>query len=108
MPSLKILRDNLTKLKIKEGIELLPLDVFKFLKRHQGPPFDIILADPPFTQKLADEVMRAIAESQCIGPGTVVVIESGKHEVMKDSYSPLVLDDRKDYGDKLLSFFSCP
>jgi len=37
-----------------------------------------------------------------------VVIESGKHEVMKDSYSPLVLDDRKDYGDKLLSFFSCP
>ena len=106
--SLQILRNNLNKLKIKAGIEIQSLDVFKYLKRYEGPAFDVVLADPPFTQKLADQVMLAITTSATIGPGSLVIIESGKHETIGDNYPPLVLDARKDYGDKLVSFFSCP
>ena len=106
--SLKILKQNLNKLKITEGIKIEPFDVFKYLKKYQEQAFDVILVDPPFTQKLANEVMQAIASSAVIGSGTVVVIESGKHEPIADDYAPLVLQDRRDYGDKKLSFFSCP
>ncbi|MGE0763282.1 MAG: 16S rRNA (guanine(966)-N(2))-methyltransferase RsmD [Bdellovibrionales bacterium] len=106
--SLKIIRENLEKLKISTGVEIQPLDVFKYLQRYKGAAFDVVLADPPFTQKLADQVMQAIAGSAVIGPGTVVVVEASAHETMQDSYPPLVLTDRKDYGDKLVSFFACP
>lgn len=38
----------------RDGIEIRGDDVFHFLRDHSGPPFEIILADPPFP--LWDEV----------------------------------------------------
>lgn len=104
--SLKILRENLAKLKIKEGIQVQPMDVFKFLERFDGEPFDVIMVDPPFTQKLADQVMTALAVSKVHGPGTLIFIESGTREPIGDSYSPLNLLDRREYGDKTVSYFA--
>lgn len=103
--SLKIIKENLNKLKISDGIELVSQDVFIFLKKYSDDPFDVILIDPPFTQKIADQVMLALAASLAFKPGTLVVIESTKHEKIQDLYQSFVLIDRKDYGDKLVSFF---
>ncbi len=103
--SLKILKENLAKLKIDSGLDVRAMDVFKFLERYKGEAFDVILADPPFTEKIADRVMWAIAKSTCLKPGTRVIIESGKHEEIGDEYPPLKLIDRKDYKDKTVSSF---
>ncbi len=103
--SVGIIKANLAELKISDEIKIYPVDVFGFLKKTEEKPFDIILVDPPFTQKLADKVMTAISESSVCLPGAIIVIESTKHETIADCYSQLKLIDQKDYGDKFLSFF---
>lgn len=106
--SVRIIRENLTKLKIEDAIKIFPIDVFKFLSRFEDEAFDLILVDPPFTRKLAHDTMVALAASKAIKQGAVVVLEASSHERVDDEYPPLKLVDRRDYGDKVVSFFACP
>jgi 16S rRNA (guanine966-N2)-methyltransferase len=111
--SLVILKENLSKLKIKENYKIFPIDVFKYLKRYEGPAFQIILADPPFTEKIADQVMIALSASKVIAPETIIAIESSAQEPIQDAYlsrdsalyPSLILLDRKKFGDKSLSLY---
>ena len=103
--SVSIMKSNLEEFKISDEIKLYPMDVFSFLRNTDEKPFDILLVDPPFTLKLADKVLTAISESKLCAPDAIIVIESTKHEPIADCYSNLKLIDRKDYGDKFLSFF---
>jgi 16S rRNA (guanine966-N2)-methyltransferase len=105
--SLSILKKNLHLLGLTGSaqVRLVKEDVLRFIKRWQGAPYDLILADPPFTEKIAHEVMEAISASALLREGGIVVIESGQHEQIEDSYPPYILLDRRSFGDKLLSFF---
>lgn len=109
--SLMIIRENLEYLGIKKGeIEVVGDDVLKYVRRYSGPPFDVILVDPPFTEKMADEVLetistRALQDEPFMTADAVIVIESTKHEVVKDDYPALERFDHRDYGDKHLSYF---
>ncbi|MBV2168980.1 MAG: 16S rRNA (guanine(966)-N(2))-methyltransferase RsmD, partial [Bdellovibrio sp.] len=50
--SLTITRQNLEKLKVPTSqYKIINMDVLGFLKAYQGEPFDIVFADPPFTEK---------------------------------------------------------
>jgi 16S rRNA (guanine966-N2)-methyltransferase len=105
--SLSILKKNLHLLGLTGSaqVRLVKEDVLRFIKRWRGAPFDLILADPPFTEQIAHEVMEAISASALLRAGGIVVIESGQHEQIEDSYPPYILLDRRSFGDKLLSFF---
>ncbi len=104
--SLLITRDNIRKLKVPESEYLIiQKDVISYLKSYEGPAFDIILADPPFTQKMAHDVMLAASQSQAFGKTTLMTIESEKRERLDEQYERLIQVDKKDYGDKFLSFF---
>lgn len=105
--SIKILKKNIELLKIDPAeITIIQKDVLSFLKSYHAKAVDLILIDPPFTEKMAHEVMGAVDTSQCVGPQTLIAIESAKKERMDDQYSTLKRYDLKDYGDKILSFFS--
>lgn len=108
--SLMIMRDNFEKLGIKNEINVVADDVLKYVRKHKGPAFDVILVDPPFTEKMADEVLeaisaRALLDQELVATETVIMIESSKHEVVKDSYDALERFDFRDYGDKHVSYF---
>lgn len=103
--SLRILNENLAKLKVTDGFKIHSFDVFQFLKRYDGPPFDIVLADPPFTQKLADQVLRVLCESLSIREGTTVAIESSRQESVENGYQRLNRLDQKNFGDKHLNLY---
>ena len=102
--SIEIMKRNIELLKISE-IEIIGQDVFKFLKHYVGTPFDLIFCDPPFTEKLADSLFTALAQSKVFSPDTIIVIESGGKETLRDEYLPLVRFDKRDYGDKIVSYF---
>ena len=105
--SLQIMKKNRELLGI--GIEwtVIEMDALKYLQRYQGEPFDLVFADPPFTKKLADSVLKAAAESACIGRDTWMIIESAQDERADDHYGrDLVRFDSRDFGDKLVSYFS--
>jgi len=103
--SIDILKRNIQQLKIKDGYAIVQKDVLTFLKAYQGEPFDLVLADPPFTEKMAHEVIEGIAASKVFHQNTLMAIESSSHEKMEDLYPPLHRSDFRKYGDKFLSLF---
>lgn len=104
--SLKITTENLAKLKAdKSEYSIRSVDVLKFLEAYQGDPFDVIFVDPPFTEKMAHEVMLRADHSAAFGPETVLAIESAKRERIDEEYSSLERVDVREFGDKVLSFY---
>lgn len=103
--SIMILEKNIAKLKIAEPYKILQLDVLKYLKSYDGEGFDVIFADPPFTEEMAHDVMLAAGESRVFAPHTVLTIESGRREKIEDRYHNLERYDVREFGDKFLSFF---
>ncbi len=101
--SIQILKQNLEKLKIVDGFKITKFDVLKFLKTKKTD-VEIILVDPPFTEKMADQVMKTLAENHD-DQLKFVCIESVKNEVILDEYGSLRLHKRKDYKDKFLSVY---
>jgi 16S rRNA (guanine966-N2)-methyltransferase len=103
--SVDIIRRNLSQLKVESGVKIVPVDVLSFLRKFKEDPFDLILIDPPFTEKMAHEVMQALASSKAFHAGTQIAIESSSHERIDEHYSPLVIRSQRKYGDKFLSLF---
>lgn len=103
--SLNILQKNLEKLKVNEPYTVVTKDVLKYLQTYQGDPFDIILADPPFTEAIAHDVLMELSQSICVGPNTWIAIESSRKERLDENYGKLTRFDKREFGDKFLSFF---
>lgn len=105
--SIQILRQNLEKLKVPKGdYHIVNMDVLAYLKNYKDESFDIIFADPPFTEKMAHAVMEHASASAAFGANTLLTIESERRERMEDLYGDLERYDRREFGDKILSFFS--
>ncbi len=104
--SVEIIKKNIALLGItRKELDIQRSDVFDYLKRFRGPGFDFIFVDPPFTKSLADQVMHGLSLFKGLKPGGQIIIESGNKEPIKDQYPNIELLDRKDFGDKQLSFF---
>lgn len=106
LSSIKILKKNLDLLKISPSqFKIYQKDVLSFLKNYSDNSVDLVLVDPPFTEKMAHEVMLMLDQSLCVGEKTLIAIESAKKERIDEQYTSLYRYDFKDYGDKILSFF---
>ena len=103
--SLAIIKKNLEHLKITEGTKVIRSDVLKFLKDFRGDAYDLILIDPPFTEKMAHSVMETLTKSSVFHPNTIIMVEYSKHERMETEYETLKAFDTRSFGDKLVSFF---
>lgn len=103
--SIAILMKNIEKLKITEPHQVVQKDVITFLRNYQGEPFDVIFADPPFTEEMAHDVMLALDQSKVFAPHTIITIESGRREKVEDCYTFLGKYDVREFGDKFLSFY---
>jgi 16S rRNA (guanine966-N2)-methyltransferase len=105
--SIEILKKNLAKLKVPaSNYKIIHMDVLAYLKAYENEPYDIIFADPPFTQKMAHKVMEYASTSKAFGAQTLLTIESERKERMEDVYGDLERYDHREFGDKILSFFS--
>lgn len=105
--SIQILKKNIDLLKLSPNeFSIYKQDVLTYLKKYQGEAYNLILADPPFTEKMAHDVMQALNASQCFDADTLIAIESHKKERIDEAYSNLYRYDFNDYGDKVLSFFA--
>ncbi|MCE3009250.1 MAG: 16S rRNA (guanine(966)-N(2))-methyltransferase RsmD [Proteobacteria bacterium] len=103
--SIAILEKNLAKLKVSEPFQILNRDVLSFLTDYSGEPFEVVFADPPFTEQMAHDVILAADQSRALGDSTIFLIESGRREKVLDDYPALTRYDVREFGDKYLSFF---
>ena len=103
--SIGILKQNIQKLKLTESHKIINKDVLQFLRQYEGEPFDVIFADPPFTEEMAHDVLLAANNSKVFAAHTVMAIESARKERLDEEYPKLLRFDRREFGDKILSFF---
>lgn len=103
--SLAIIRENMAMLEIEAGYKIWPVDAFKYIRDHRGDPYDLVLADPPFTKALAHDLAVAIGGSRLLSPGGCLVIEAAGKEPMEPEYEGLESMDTREFGDKRLRFF---
>ena len=108
LKSIDIIRRNAEELKIGREHRIVKDDVLKWLARYNGETFEIIMADPPFTESLAHATLELLSKSEAVGQQTTIVVEASSHERVDAEYANLVCWDRRDYGDKLISFWSRP
>ena len=97
---LKVARENARDLGVEDSITFIRGDALQFLKRYQGPPFDIIFADPPYElpgiPRLPDLAV------QHLKPGGVFVLE---HDVRHRFEGHPLLELSRPYGRTVVSLF---
>jgi len=103
--SIQIIVKNIKVLDLKEDVKIRKMDVIRYLTSYKGKPFDIVLIDPPFPSKICHGTLETLSASQALSKETSVVIEHSKHESLEEKVGVLRRVDRRDYGDKLVSFF---
>jgi 16S rRNA (guanine966-N2)-methyltransferase len=104
--SIQIIKKNLEALNILREIDVVTSDVFSFLSNYKGEAFDIVLIDPPFTEKLSHEILKKIGSSKVLNESTQIIIESAKGETVETNYLNLKFLDQRSFGDKKVSFFT--
>lgn len=107
--ALKVLRANLARLGLKDGVEVRAESVGAFLRRgSSGAGFDIVFLDPPYDAEGEYETTLGLLGSDTAGllsGGAVVIAEHRRKDVLKDRYGALERTRLLQQGDAALSFY---
>jgi 16S rRNA (guanine966-N2)-methyltransferase len=67
--------------------------------------FDIVFADPPYSQRLVEETIKLLNENPVITEESVIVIQHSTREDFGSSLDKkVILIDQRKYGDNVLTF----
>lgn len=109
-PALKVLRANLARLNLKEGIEVYAGAVNAYLKRSAVvPTFDIVFLDPPYDAR--NEYASTLgalggASRGLLQPGALVIAEHRRQDALAESFGALTRTRLLRQGDAALSFYA--
>jgi 16S rRNA (guanine(966)-N(2))-methyltransferase RsmD len=104
--SIAIIRKNMEKLKVSDGIQIHKGDAVEFVREYSGPPFDIVLIDPPFPLKICGTILKALSTSAAANSQSQIVIEHARQEQLPSPVSEnMTCIDTRSYGDKIVAFF---
>ena len=99
--SLSVLKENLNKLGITEGVKVFNLDAITLLK-NADQKYDYIYMDPPYKTDLGIRALKVITDA--LSDNGVVIFEDEKP--FKDQIDGLKIVDQRKYGRICLTFFS--
>lgn len=102
--AVSVLRANLAACGFTERAAVVAGDVRRFARRPRDGPFDLVLADPPYSAP-AEEVWAVVADlhgAGALAAGAEVVVERGAKDPVPTPPSYLALDRVQPYGDTAL------
>lgn len=67
--------------------------------------FNIIFADPPYSQKFGEKILRKISRCDILSVDGLLIIEHFKKEILPSEAGNLILKQQKRYGDTILSLY---
>ncbi len=95
------LKSNLAGL---ENVRIIRGDVLRVVPKLQDAGFDIVLADPPYHQGLADRTAELVARNRLVKINGWVVIEHSRQETVRVPNGWIELKQRT-YGETAVTFF---
>jgi 16S rRNA (guanine966-N2)-methyltransferase len=95
------IRQTLEKLRAPSNVRVYQADALSFLQKDSNQ-YDLIFADPPFEEEMAEKLLNTITEFKKLAPGGVFILE---HKTGKN-YSELQgFEESRKYGNVSFSFF---
>ncbi len=95
------IRDNAQRFGVEAMIDVHVQDAMRFVSRYHGPPFDVVLADPPYTfdaiRQLPDRLLTLVREN-----GLLILEHDGRYDF--SDHANLVL--QRTYGRTRVSLFA--
>ncbi len=100
----KILKDNLSKLKIK-NFDIYNLEYIDCLNRLRGTKYDLIFLDPPYHQKTYySKVIDFLLENKMLNKNAYIVCESNQN--ITEYNDQLVIWKHRNYGKSIITIFT--
>lgn len=108
-PACRAIAANLAKTKLSDQGNVLQQSVESFLARAPaGPPYDLILLDPPYAIDDLDALLRRVGGSTLIGPGTALMVEHARGRVLPPWLGPLQVARSRTHGDSAFTLYLAP
>lgn len=100
----RLIHDNLEASGFDAEAIVFCLPAERVLTKLSGE-YSLILADPPYRDEKADEVLESIAASSLVGPETVIVLEHSKRKTPPGTLGSLGLATSRRHGDTIISIY---
>lgn len=98
------IKKTIQELGIKDKVNLVKNDVFKFMKQHTDR-YDFIFAGPPYALETIDDLPKLVFEKQLLLPNGIFVLE---HTPRNDYQNHPNFSRIKNYGTTVFTFFTQP
>lgn len=105
---INLIRENINISNFNEKSYIYKKDVLKSLDffSKNGIVFDYIFMDPPYGQNLPGKTLEIISKKNVLKDNGIVVVEHEKKLSLENKILNLIRTDERDYGDKIISFYS--
>lgn len=97
------IRDNVRRCRMEERTKLVPVDVMKYLAGSALQPFDLIFADPPYAERVLQDLLALVGPGGWLRSGGMLVFEASRRmeALLPDGW---VEADARKVGDTMLYF----
>ena len=100
----RLIRENLTLVGFIEKAAVYCLPAERALTKLSGE-YSLILADPPYQDENAGEVLQRLASSSLVTPETVILFEHSKRKPPPPALGGLPLATSRRHGDTTISIY---
>lgn len=106
-PALRLIAENLAALGAGAGADVRRDEATRSIgaMTRAGERFDLILADPPYGQGMAAEVVRRIDRSDLLAAGGRLVVEHDRREELPAGEKNVRHEDDRRFGDTILTYY---
>ena len=98
---IKFIRNTASEFKIDGNMEIIKMDIIKYLKK-TNKTFDIIFSDPPYDVKFHEQIEQVVFERNLLRKNGVLIIEHSKYTKLEGLPH---FDYLRPYGNVHFSFF---
>lgn len=105
--AVRVIYSNVQLTNYESCAKITKKDYEKCLKslNEQNVKCDIIFLDPPYEAKVEEKCLSILANSNLMHEDTIIVLESDKEKVFKESIEGLCLVDKRTYGRVMLRLY---
>jgi 16S rRNA (guanine966-N2)-methyltransferase len=101
----RIIRENLQHTRLSERARVYQTSVDAFIGQVHAAPYAIIMMDPPYASPTIETTIAAIAASDLVRDGTVLVVGHWPRLTLQESYGALTLLTSRRLGDSSFSIY---
>jgi 16S rRNA (guanine966-N2)-methyltransferase len=105
--AIKTLIRNIQTCSLEERSTILKRNVLRGLSflGSIGHVFDLVFIDPPYDKGCVEKTLLLLSRSESTSDSASIVVEHSKREILPEKVDSFTLDDQRDYGKTLVSFY---